>query len=336
MVRLHSRKTRGALIAIVIILLVFAGLLVVADPSDKDLQIGATFSETYAKSFGLDEREVYLAALDDLDIQHIRLPIYWNEIETGRDEYFFDDLDWYFDEAEKRDVSITPVVGQKVPRWPECYHPDWSIELSDEDFEKEILEFIEIVVMRYKDRPSLKRWQVENEVFFPFGECPHLIKSLEGDERRLIESLDAQTPIQLTVSGEQSLYLFRALNADVLGASMYRHAKTAAGAEIIFPHPPIFYRLQSMLSSLVGTRAIISELQMEPWGLHMYLENDDYRAAYNSFNTADMQEQFSFAKRTGMPEIYLWGIEWWYELKMKGNDALWETGRQIINSPQVN
>lgn len=333
MVRLHSRKARRAII-IFVSLIVLGALILIARPASGEITIGATFSETYAESFGLNAREVYLAALDDLGLKHIRLPVYWNEIETIRDEYDFTELDWYFLEADKRGVSITPAIGQKVPRWPECYHPDWSIPLTDDEFESEILEFISTVVNRYKDHPALKRWQVENEVFFPFGECPNLIKSLEGDERRLVRALDPDTPIQLTVSGEQSLYLFRALSADVLGASMYRHAKTPGGIELVFPYPPVFYRLQAVLSSLAGTRVIISELQMEPWGLHVYLEAGDYEAAYQAFSSQDMLGQFEFAQRTRIPEVYLWGIEWWYYLKQQGNDAMWELGRSIVSSPQ--
>jgi len=39
-----------------------------------------------------------------------------------------------------------------------------------------------------------------------------------------------------------------------------------------------------------------------------------------------------FAKKVGFPEIYLWGAEWWYWLKITQNHPeLWDTAKELFN-----
>ena len=133
---------------------------------------GATFSQTYADYLELDWKETYIAVLDELEIKYIRIPIYWSSVESVEHEYNFSDIDWMMQEAQARDVKVTLVTGMKVPRWPECFIPDWALQNSQQDYHEDVLRLIEITVNRYKDHPALYRWQVENEPFFPFGVCP--------------------------------------------------------------------------------------------------------------------------------------------------------------------
>ncbi|MDZ4384998.1 MAG: hypothetical protein U0944_01115, partial [Candidatus Moranbacteria bacterium] len=46
-------------------------------------KLGITFSSKYASSIGLDWKANYIAMLDDLQIRKIRIPVYWDLVESN-------------------------------------------------------------------------------------------------------------------------------------------------------------------------------------------------------------------------------------------------------------
>ncbi|MBI1908304.1 hypothetical protein HYS28_02720 [Candidatus Uhrbacteria bacterium] len=292
---------------------------------DAATEFGITFSPRTASYYGVDPRAAYTAALDELDVRLVRLPVYWDDVEPSDDAYAFTDTDWYMDEAAARGAKVTLVIGMKVPRWPECHVPDW---VPSDAPREALLDYLEAAVVRYAHHPALYRWQVENEVRFPFGECPAPDLALFADEVALVRSLDADTPIQLTVSGEQEAWAATAEDADVLGASLYRFAWNSTFGLVVFPHPPSYYRLQwRTLGDRVDT-AVISELQAEPW-----FDGDvpaDVAERYALFPEERLRDHARFAEATEFPEVYLWGAEWWYALRIAGEPRLWDTARDIL------
>ena len=96
---------------------------------------GATFSPRFAEQFGLDWKAAYRAMLDDLRIRTVRVAAYWDRVEPRRGEYDFSETDWLIAEAGKRGAEIVLAVGQKLPRWPECFVPEWVKELPMEERE---------------------------------------------------------------------------------------------------------------------------------------------------------------------------------------------------------
>jgi len=299
---------------------------ILTKPSEPEW--GATYSKTYAEMLQIDWREGFLATLSDLNLRHIRLPAYWSSIETEPGVYNFEDLDWMMDEALKRDVDITMALGAKVPRWPECYVPEW-IDLEDEvELEASLSRFIEKVVTRYKDNDALAVWQVENEPFFPFGVCPQPNIERVFNEIKYVKSLDPNHPIQRTTSGEQSVWLYNIYGADILGASLYRIVFTEPIGYNVFPLSPIYYRIQSAIISPFVEKVVISELQVEPWfseeSAEMSLEEK-----YQLFTVEDLYNHMSFARSVGAGEVYFWGVEWWYFLKENGDGRLWEAAEVL-------
>src|SRR3989338_1262598 len=130
---------------------------------------GVTYSARNAEDFGMSRTSVFTEILDDLKVRHIRLPVYWTEVEKENDKYDFSEIDWQLREAEKRGAEIILAVGRKLPRWPECFVPEWVSAKKDRNFEEtELFDYIETTVERYKNNPALKIWQVENEPFLPF------------------------------------------------------------------------------------------------------------------------------------------------------------------------
>lgn len=325
-----------------ILIIIFIGLIIVLSMSSlfllsvfkhKEVEYGATFSPKYAQYLGLDWQVVFKDSVSDLGIHKYRIPVYWSDIEYADDQYDFERLDWIMDYAEKNNLLITLAVGVKVPRWPECYAPAWADSFTDYSFDKSAVEFLAVIVDRYKDYESLERWQVENEPYFPFGECRSPSPERIVAEIDLINQLDGSHEIQQTTSGEQSFWALQTSNTDVLGVSLYREAWSYATGEFVFPFSSMFYSVQRVIAELFVDKVIISELQAEPWLSSTTFENttesiDEY---YDRFSAEDLVANVRFAQRTGAREVYFWGIEWWYYLNEKGENRLFEAGKQIIN-----
>ena len=159
------------------------------------------------------------------------------------------------------------------------------------------------------------RWQVENEPFLDYGECPKFDPTLLRQEVELVRSLDRR-PIQLTVSGELDAWGSSAELADVLGISLYRLVWNDLFGYFIYPLSPEFYRLRiaSIRSSV--DKVVISELQAEPW-FSVPIEDKPLEEWVDLFDADRMNESVEFAQQTGVDEVYLWGAEWWYHLRSR-------------------
>lgn len=293
-------------------------------------EFGVTFSSVYASGLGLDPKVAYTAILEELGVKKIRLPIYWSQIEPDKGQFDWSLVDFFVQEAEKYQTKLTLVIGRKVPRWPECYVPDWAEGLQGSEAETVILDMEKVVVERYKNSPAVERWQVENEPFFPFGVCPKPSTELLNKEIALVKSLDAK-PILLTVSGEMDPWIPLARISDVLGISMYRVSYNPATGLLPYPLTPLVYRTRAMIVGLFSEKIIVSELQAEPWFTKPITELSDIERAA-AFTVKDLLNNVTFASQSGFSETYLWGVEWWYAEKKLGREELWQAGKSIFNN----
>lgn len=297
----------------------------------NNVDYGATVSFEYSDYLEVDWFEVLKMSHEEIGISNFRIPVYWSRHEIRDDVFSFSDLDKMFSYASQNNLNITLAIGHKVPRWPECFPPSWTDEYSDEDFESELIEFISTVVGSYDDETSLVRWQLENEAYFPFGDCRSVSELFRYRAYSLLREL-SDKPIQTTVSGEQSLWISRAGDGDYIGASLYRTVATPVIGRWTFPHTPLFYRFQSKLLTLIGRKVIISELQAEPWGLHEFnlTETAGRDASYLAYDANQLDQSIRFAKSTGIGEVYFWGVEWWYKLRSLGEPGLVNKARDIV------
>lgn len=303
-------------------------------PKRDDISWGVTFSQKYARDLGLDWEQVYLEIFDDLGVKKVRIPIYWDLVEVEKGNYDFGEVDWMLEQALEREVQVIPVIGMRVPRWPECHIPYWAVDLEKEKQQIRILKLIEEIVLRYKDNDSIEYWQVENEPFlFLFGECPWFDRSFIKKEVELVRNLDPETPILISESGEQSTWFQGAKIADVVGTSIYRQTwwHAVGGGYIWVPIPPVhYYKKAKIIDRFFQTDVISTELQAEPWGpaptFIISLEEQE-----KSMNFERFKENIEYAKRTGLSAHYLWGVEWWYWMKVEhGNDDYWEEAKKLF------
>jgi hypothetical protein len=323
------------ILGILIIFLIFVSYLFIGKPSQaKEIIWGVNFSQKHTENLGLNWQETYLSLLDDLKVKNIKLITHWDLIEPNKDDYRFEDLDWQIREAEKRNAKLLLVIGMKTGRWPECHIPDWAKNLAKEEQQKEILEIVKKIVLRYKDSPAIEYWQVENEPFFPFGECPWVDERFLKKEIDLVKSLDEKNrPIVISDSGEGSFWIRAARFGDIVGTTMYKKVWfRQLGIYLHYPFPPIFYwRKAQLIKKLFGKKVICIEFQAEPWGPKL-LYDSPLEEQEKTMNLEQFRKNIEFAKKTGLDTFYLWGGEWWYWLKVKQNKPeIWNEAKNLIS-----
>lgn len=333
---LSPKKAIGLAAAIIlaVIIIVFYYLAYITAPNpDRPIYWGATFSQKFASDMGLDWKESYRAILYDLKVKRLRLIAYWDLIEKENNKFSFEDLDYQFELASKNGSSVILAIGQKVPRWPECHIPEWAEALSIQERHNELISYLEKIVKRYKDHPTLLYWQAENEPFFPFGECPGSYPRLADEEISLIKSLDRTHRVMLTDSGEFGLWYFAANKGDVFGTTLYRRVYNKLFGYIDYHLPPSFFRIKELLTRFLAKSTpkqfLVIELSGEPWlEKQIYETTAEEHLRYFDFDF--FKDTIKYANKAGFDTYYLWGAEWWYWLKGKQNHPeFWEYAKTI-------
>jgi hypothetical protein len=311
------------------------------EPSPRsDVRLGVTYSPRYARHFGLEPRLLYSQMLDELGVRHVRLPLYWDEVEPEPDAHDFSELDSYLAEAEARGVELVLSLGYKQPRWPEWYAPAWTAELPVERMRERILRLVAAEVAHARHSPSIAMWQVENEPYRNFGDG--------GDRRVLSADFLAQEidlvrrqdhrPTLMSDSGELSSAIqVLSLPADRFGTTLYRQRWFPGIGFWQHPLPAWFYLAKDRLARALlrkGGETIIVELQAEAWfedsaGLP-YVHPDTQNREF----PADLLlgANVEYARRTHAPEVYLWGVEWWYWMREQGHPEYVDAARRAFRA----
>lgn len=342
------KTIKKLLLILLVAALLFAGYLFIGKaPEPEKITWGVNFSKQHAQNLGLDWKKTYLALLDDLGAKNMKIAADWDLLEPQKDKYQFEDLDWQIKESEKRNANIILIIGMKTSRWPECHIPDWAKSLDKENQQKKILEIIEKIVSRYNKDKGITIWQVENEPFFPFGECPWVDKGFLKKEVSLVKSLDNnQRLVLLSDSGEGSFWFQAAYSGDIVGTTMYRKVWFSLpyflkkkfnwygdyyGVYVQYPLPPVFYwRKAEIINKIFGKKVISIELQAEPWGPKL-LYDLPIKEQEKTMNPEQFISNIEYAKKTGLKEFYLWGGEWWYWMKEKQNKPeIWEEAKKLF------
>lgn len=322
------------LVLIIIVAVVQAGALALLIYLNQSVvekaALGTTFSPAQARYFGLDPKTVLIDSLDDLGIKNYRLSAYWDVIEPQKNKYDFSELDWQINEVEKRGGMVILAIGRRLPRWPECHAPAWTKNLTEEQAQERILAMLNVVVNKYKNRPAIKAWQVENEPFLSvFGECPPPDAAFYKKEVALAKSLDKR-PIITTESGELSTWARGALYADKIGISLYRVTWNKIWGVFYYPLTPAYYRYRARAIRVLGKPIFVSELQAEPWELGRPLPETSILEQKKFIDGKKIIASVDFAKRASFDEIYLWGVEWWAWMKSRGDNEAWNTIKNLV------
>ncbi len=321
------------LILILLLIAVFCFLFVGKAKPSENINWGVIFSQKHSEAMGLDWKENYIAILDDLGTKHLKLIAYWDTIEPNKGEFDFSDLDFQIQEAGKRNAEIMLVVGRKVPRWPECHIPEWAKSLEKEQLDRAVLDYLEVIVPRYKDNPAISTWQVENEPFFLFGDnCPLISGETLKKEIDLVKSLDdRQRPVLVSESGEFPTWFKAAKYADIVGHTLYRVVWSKELKSYFEPpFPAVFYHRKAwLIDKIFDKKVICIELQAEPWS-QVLLYDSTLEEQRKTMNLEKFKNVIEYAKNTGEDTFYLWGVEWWYWMKVNHNQPeIWQEAKNL-------
>jgi len=314
----------------------------IATNAQKPLTLGASFMPDYAKNFGLDPQQTLDAIINDLGVKHIRLVSYWDEIEKQPGVYDFSELDWEFAMAEAGGAKISLAVGLRQPRWPECHAPNWAQVRSDNmnEWYPKLEKFMTQVVNRYKNNSALENYQLENEFFLTaFGICPDFSRSRLISEYNLVKRLDPNHTLIVSRSNNALGLPVGQPTPDQFGVSVYKRVwdKTITHRYYEYPFPAWFYGfLAGAGKILTGKDMIIHELQAEPWPPSGEIKDNSTEELKKSLDAKRLKDRFNYGQATGIRDIYLWGAEEWYYMKVKrGDSSLWDAAKQEFGKAQI-
>jgi hypothetical protein len=307
---------------------------------NEPLRLGATFIPNYAVQFGLDPQETLDAVINDLGVKKLRLVSYWSDGESVQGKYDFSFLDWQLDMAREANIPVSLAIGLRQPRWPECHMPTWAKDQPKPIWQPALYDYIAATVERYQDDPIIESWQLENEFLLSvFGQCPDHDRQRLIEEFDLVKSIDDSRPIIVNRSNNATpSWPIGQPRADLVGASIYKRVwdGTITKRYFEYPIPAWFYAFLGGMTEITTDRTtFIHELQAEAWPprgqsiIKTPLEEQD-----KSMNAVMLKDRFEYGRATGMKEIDLWGVEWWYWRKAKMNDSsLWEVAKQEFSRP---
>jgi len=297
-------------------------------------EFGISFDPEYALSMSLDWQEVYMHMLQDLQPEYVRIAAKWNTIQPeNRDGFDYRSIDWMMNRAYEHNAKVVLAMGQKSPRWPECYVPSWVSE-DGIVYEYDLLRYVQTTVERYYTHPALFMWQVENEPFivFDFGECARFEKDMVEKEVSRVRMYDVVHPILITDSGELGFWRKASRVGDVFGTTLYRVVRKPGGK--IFTYDwlaPGWYNLKAKLLGIQPKDMIVSELQAEPW----FFEETPLLASVprmeETMTPERMIQHVDFAQHLHVAQVYLWGVEWWYYMmEERGDDRYWGAVKEFL------
>lgn len=321
---------------------IFAPLLLSVNTSQADNEVlwGVNFSESQAIYLGLDPEETYSAIINDLGAKYIKLHINWNATEPTNDEFDFSSLDRQIAEAEANDVKLILVIGMKTGRWPECHTPTWVKNVPEDKRQQEIVQYVSLIVERYKHSKAVQYWQIENEPFLEFGTCPTWYyddeQTILKAEVATVRSLDPHRKIIISESGELSDWTNAASLADIVGVTMYRSSWNSTEETFgVNPYSfltPQFYTTKAEIIKRYYKKPVISiELQAEPWTAKPLAESS-LEVQAMSMNPELFRENIEFAKQAKLGTYYFWGAEWWYWMKTKHDQPeIWNDATKVLS-----
>ena len=342
---------RRLLLTVVAIVMLFVGTMYgiarwyIAEHANDPLNLGITFIPDYAQGLGLDPKDTMQHMIDDLHVKNFRLVSYWEDIEPKPNQFDFSTLDWEFAKANAAGAKVSLAIGLRQPRWPECHSPSWAqVDSTPEaSWYPNLQAFIAAVIERYKDNPALDSYQLENEFFLStFGKCTNFDRSRLETEFKFVKGLDPTHTVIISRSNNALGLPVGQPTPDEFGVSVYKRVwdSTITHRYFEYPFPAWFYAsLAGAGQILTGKDMIIHELQAEPWTPTGQSILTASTAELNkSLDAKRLAGRFAYGEATGIRNIYLWGGEYWYYMKVKRNDdSLWEVAEQeYAKAEQIN
>jgi hypothetical protein len=328
------------IVGVLLLTFIFAIILLAQKPKPEIISYGMSFNTPYARELGLDWKETYDAILDDLGVRRLRLAAHWPMVEPLQGTYNFNELDYQIKRAEEVGATVILAVGRRLPRWPECHVPEWARGLTTTERQAMLIDYLTVVVNRYKDNPAVIMWQVENEPFlevFAYEHCGELDVDFLEKEIAHVKMLDGTRPILVTDSGNLGMWYGAYSRGDHFGTSVYVHLWNPELGPLRTVLPAWAYRVKENLMRLrYGDKpTYLIELSAEPW-LLAPITDVPISTQLSRMDLEKFEDILSYAEQTRYDTQYLWGAEWWYWLVKQGHPEMWERGQQLFLKDALN
>lgn len=344
-----GRRLRHVVAAALLLITFFVGHYWYDAAPQRPVQFGVSFSCRQVRYLGGDCASAFAAMLDDLGVQHVRLSLYWDEVEPAPGRFDFSETDRLVQMAAQRGADVLLTVGIKAQRYPEVYLPAWlrqgasypeSAVLDEEPgVPAAALAYVAAAVQHYATVPVVSAWQVENEPFIKNFEKIHgwtISEAMTASEAAAVRAADPlHRPVVITHSS-WTIYDHRWKDAlalgDVLGQNVFTKKAWIRDWWYFFPYEmgPFVPDLpgQAAAARRAGKRLWITELQAEPEERRSLLQLDP--ATAQSISPRLLLANATLARRSGAERAYLWGAEWWYARHLRGDNGLWDAARRLI------
>jgi len=169
-------------------------------------------------------------------------------------------------------------------------------------------------------------------LFFASFACGDFDESFLDKEIELVKQLDRSRPILLTDSGEFGTWYKSYKRSDVFGTSMYLYIwSRKLDRPLRYPITPAFFRIKQNIIKLFNKPkpALVIELSAEPWLLQPIIETP-LEIQFDRMGIDKFNEMITFSNKAGFDTFYLWGAEWWYWLKLQGNNDHWDRAQELF------
>jgi hypothetical protein len=310
------------------------------------MTLGASFSHRHLSFLRINPSKA-LKAYKSLELKWIRLGCYWDEIEENENNFSFEKLDPLIDYCNKNKIKVLLTVGMKAPRHPEYYFPDWvdskanfkklsKIKTNNKKLLESTLNYIEAAIKHYKNNFDVNVWQVENEPLDPSG--PNWLR-IDYDflkkEAELVRSLTPEKKVLINIwgneLGKRKLYKKAIRLADIIGLDIYlKHAFSLKGKFIKYIGPIDSKRnIKKIVEEIkkAGKSVWLTELQAEPWEQGEIVTS---KIDPPSFPPEQFEKNLEYAGELDPKVTLLWGFEFWYMRKLKGDPRYWNAAKDEI------
>jgi len=332
--------------------------------------LGFSFRPRQIEAFGLDARATLEALLiHDFDV--VRLPAYWNQIEPSVGKFDTKELDWQLEAIERARKRVIISVGAiKNFGYPEFFVPRHQLErsLTEGSLVRSsthaallvaAMRFIQRVVERYRDRPSIVAWQLEHEAVDPLGveHSWRLAVDFVQHELAALREADPSRPVMMngflptssvvrlsqwwrTRDQGDSLAVATQL-ADIVGIDFYpRHALLALGARTLYLDGGRLPWQRAVTRALVddvrrrGKRLMVAEGQAEPWEAVTLPPNPE-RGAMFSCRPGDAIRNYNTAMAWSGHDAPLyaylfWGADYWILRDRSGDPSYLQAVARVL------
>jgi hypothetical protein len=216
--------------------------------------------------------------------------------------------------------------------------PDWASKEPRSQWQPQLEKYMQAVVGRYKNSPSLQSYQVENEYFLRgFGICTDFSRDRLVSEYKLVKKLDPHHSIIVGRSNNAIGLPVGQPQPDQFSISVYKRVWDAGFGHryLEYPFPAWYYGFIAGSQRIFNHRdMMIGELQAEAWAPSGKSIKDISIAEQDkSLNPKRLKDRFQYGRATGMRQIYLWGAEYWYyRMTVLHDPSLWRVAQKEFSA----